>query len=123
MKPLDLRHLTVAELVERFAATCVEQNKALFADDLAKFKRLFPQMVAVADELKDRPGDQRTALLALFDHRDMQVRLQAARMTLAVAPQAARQMLKLIYERRRQPQSGDAGMCLWALDEGIFVPK
>jgi len=80
-------------------------------------------MKAVDEELKRRAGDQRRALLALYNHPNMQVRLMAAKLTLAVAPDAARQMLRQIQEWGRQPQAGDAGMCLWTLDEGIFVPK
>jgi hypothetical protein len=119
----NLHRLEVAELVDRFAGICVQQSKSLIEDDIAKFKRLFDQMRTIADELKNRPGDQRRSLLSLYGHSNMQVRLMAAKSTLAVAPESARRMLQLIYERRRQPQSGDAGMCLWALDEGIFVPK
>jgi len=32
-------------------------------------------------------------------------------------------MLERIQEWQRQPQAGDAGMCLWNLDRGVFVPK
>lgn len=59
----------------------------------------------------------------LFDHPDMQVRLQAAKATLAVAPADARSVLQRIKEWGRQPQAGDAGMCIINLDRGIFVPK
>ena len=113
----------MTELVERFAANCVEQNKALLWGEIAKFNRLFDQMVAIENELKSRAGDQRRALLALFDHPNMQVRLQAAKVTLAVAPVAARTMLERIKGWGRQPQAGDAGMSLWNLDRGVFVPK
>jgi len=123
MKSAELSALSVAELLERFAAICVEQNKTLFSGEYAKFNRLFKQMVAVGDELKIRQGDQRRALLTLFDHPDLQVRLQAAKATLAVAPDDARSMLQRIKKWRRQPQAGDAGMCLINLDRGIFVPK
>jgi hypothetical protein len=123
MTQLNVKAMTVNELVERFAAIGVEQDKALRADDLQRYKRLYVQMRAVDDELKGRPGDQRRSLLALYDHPNFQVRLMAAKSTLAVAPEAARRMLKLIRQRRHQPQSGDAGMCLWNLDRGVFVPK
>ena len=123
MKNQNLRGWTVAELVNRFTAICVEQDKALFGDEVAKFNRLFGQMVAIRDELKSRPGDQRSALLALFEHPNLQVRLQAAKATLAVAPAAARRMIELIQEWGRQPYAGDAGMCLVNLDRGIFVPN
>ena len=123
MTQAKLKDLTVVQLVERFAAMGVEQDKALLYDEYAKFNRIFEQMEAVKAELKSRPGDQRCALLALFDHSNMQVRLKAAKATLAVAPDAAREMLQRIQQWGRQPQAGDAGMCLWNLDRGVFVPK
>jgi len=123
MKPLNVRAMTTNELAERFAFIGVEQDKAQRADDLQRYKQLCLQMKAIDDELKDRPGDQRRELLSLYDHPNMQVRLMAAKLTLAVAPETARRMLQLIRQRRHQPQAGDAGMCLRALDEGIFVPK
>jgi hypothetical protein len=126
MTDANLRNLSVAELVDRFAAMGVEQDNAereSALGDIAKINRLFGQMEAITDELKSRPGDQRRALLALFDHPNMQVRLKAAKATLAVAPKEARQMIEAIAASRWFPQAGDAGICLWALDEGIFVPK
>ena len=119
----NVKELTVDQLVERFAAIGVEEDQALRVDNLARYKTLAMQMKEIDEELKGRPGDQRRSLLALYDHPNFQVRLMAAKLTLAVAPEAARRMLELIRDRRHQPQSGDAGMCLWTLDEGIFVPK
>jgi hypothetical protein len=46
----------------------------------------------------------------------------AAKLTLAVAPAAARQMLESIQNSDEQPQAMDAGMCLWNLDRGVFKP-
>jgi hypothetical protein len=123
MKRLDLSELTVQELVARFAEIGVDQDKAIVNDGSAKFNRLFFQMKTVEDELKARDGDQRRALLPLFRHDNMQVRLMAAKSTLAVAPEAARKMLQTIADSRWPNQGGDAGMCLWALDEGIFKPS
>ncbi|HEY1983326.1 MAG TPA: DUF2019 domain-containing protein [Xanthobacteraceae bacterium] len=123
MKSLNIAAMTTSKLVERFATIGVEQDRALRADDLGRYKRLCMQMRAVDEELKGRPGDQRRSLLALYDNPNFQVRLMAAKLTLAIAPEAARQMLEHIRERRHQPQSGDAGMCLRNLERGIFVPK
>jgi hypothetical protein len=123
MKKSNFKGLTAAELVNRFAAICSEQDKAEFEDDIATYNRLYDQKVAVLDELKERPGDQRTALLGLYEHSNLQVKLQAAKATLAVAPEAARRMLREIESWGRQPYAGDAGMCLMNLDRGIFVPK
>lgn len=79
-------------------------------------------MVAVRDELKNRPGDQRQALLTLYEHENAQVRLQAARASFAVAPEAARALIENIANSRKFPQAGDAGMTLVNLDRGIFRP-
>ena len=123
MNMRNLHRQTVPDLVTLFTDITVAQGEALFNDEYAKFNRLFDKMRSVEEELKSRPGDQRRALLALFDHPKMQVRLAAAKATLAVAPQAARQMLHAIEGWGRQPQAGDAGMCLALLDDGTFVPK
>ena len=72
--------MTVEQLVKRL-------DRAVRTDDNAKFRRLFWQMEAIEDELKVRKGDQRRALLQLYLHASVQVRLAAAKGTLAVAPE------------------------------------
>jgi hypothetical protein len=123
MKRATVADLPVDQLVEEFAALGVEQDKAEQADDIAKVNRLFRRMVEIQKELKSRPGDQRRALMILYGYPNMQVRLQAARATLAVAPQAARQMVETIASSNWPPQCYHANMCLWALDNGTFVPE
>jgi hypothetical protein len=54
---------------------------------------------------------------------NMQVRLSAAKATLAVAPQAARQAIEAIAASTWPPQCYDARMCLWMIDEGKYVPE
>lgn len=123
MSDANLKAMTVAQLVDNFADNGVRQNKALLWDELAEFSSLYWRNDAIEEELKSRTGDQRRALLALFNHPDVQVRLNAAKATLAVAPDQARAMLERITARHRGPQAGDAGMCLSNLDRGVFVPK
>lgn len=89
----------------------------------AKVNRLIKSMWAIQDELKSRPGDQRRALLSLYDHENAQVRLQAARATLAVEPEKARKLIEEIANGRKFPQAGDAGMTIWNLDRGVFKPS
>ena len=79
-------------------------------------------MVAVEEELKRRDGDQRRTLLPLLQHRNLQVRLNAAKATLAVEWKAARRALEVIQATQWMPQAMDAGMCLSNLDKGIFKP-
>ena len=123
MKHVSVRHLTVNQLVERFTAFALEQDEALLMDEIAKFNRLFDKMEAIEEELKSRPGDQRRALLPLYKHPNMQVRVKAAMATLAVAPQAAREALQAIKASQEQPQALEAGMSLWNLDRGVFKPS
>jgi hypothetical protein len=122
MKQDNLQDLTEEELVRRFAAIALDQDRAICTDDNAKYSHLFWEMEAVEEVLKGRAGDQRQALLQLYDHANAQVRLAAAKATLAVASDAARRMLRTIADSNDNPQAGDAGMCLVALERGIFKP-
>jgi ParB-like chromosome segregation protein Spo0J len=122
MKRARAEAKTVDQLVEQFVAIGIEQDRALRRNEVAKFNRLFDVMIDVEDELKARAGDQRRALLDLYDHTNAQVRLNAAKATLAVAPEGARRMLQTMADSREYPQAGDAGMTLDSLDRGIFKP-
>jgi cytochrome c oxidase assembly protein Cox11 len=122
MKDSEYKKMTAAELVQKFAAIAAVQNDALLGEDQAEVNRLFWHLMAIQEELKARAGDQRTALMPLYESPNMQVRLKAAKATLAVAPTAAREQLKAIEASHVQPQAGEAGMSLWNLDRGVFNP-
>jgi hypothetical protein len=123
MKRVGLAAMTDDQLVDRFVEISLAQDKAILYDEIAKFNRLFSQEMAVDQELKTRPGDRRRLLLRLFDHENAQVRLNAAKATLAVAPAAAREALENLANSKQFPQAGDAGMSLTNLDRGIYKPK
>ncbi len=122
MKRVDLRKMESERLVDRFATIGVEQGNALLWNEIAKFNKLFDLKSAVETELKSRPGDHRSLLMRLYDHDNTQVRLNAAKATLAVKPTAARRMLETIATKNAGPQRLSAGMCIDALDRGIFKP-
>lgn len=113
---------TVAELVARFTALGLDQYQARMRNEQKRLNHAVLQMFDVAKELKNRQGDQRSALLPLYRHPNLQVRLMAAKLTLAVAPQAAREMLQAIADSKDYPQAMDAGMSLWALEKGLSKP-
>jgi Domain of unknown function (DUF2019) len=115
--------MTANQLVERFTGIGIEQDQALLRRQHAKFNGLFDEMVAIEDELKRRDGDQRRQLLPPYNHPNAQVRLNAAKATLAVAPEPARRALQTIADSREYPQAGNAGMSLDNLELGIFKPK
>ena len=122
MNPHELHQLSTPKLVERFISTEVDQFQAELQGDIAKQNKCVRVATAIAKELKNRPGDQRSMLLELYKHPNVQVRLMAAKLTLAVAPSAGRQLLESIRESHEYPQAMDAGMCLWTLEQGIFNP-
>ena len=120
MRALD--QLTIDQLVERFADICVSEDDALFHDQYAKFNRLFAQMCDVGFELQRRGQEARLELQKLYHHPNLQVRLKAAKWTLAVAPAEARQLIQAIADSRLFPQAGEAGICLSNLDDGTYKP-
>jgi len=122
MSEVKLKDVTTEDLVERFVRIALDQDKAVLRGDNAKYSRLFWQMDAIKEELKKRPGDQRRALIALFNHPNVQVRLKSAIATLAVTPEPARRLLQDIADSRDYPYAGDAGMTLDCLERGIFKP-
>jgi hypothetical protein len=122
MKLKSLSEMTVDELVERFAEIGVAQYKALDDENRRGFRKLYKQMDEVDHELRARGREARLALTRLFTYPNMQVRLAAAKWTLGVAPEAARQTIQAIADSKWPPQYLDAGMTLINLDNGTFVP-
>lgn len=109
-------------LVEQFSEIAVAQDQALLRSELSEYNHLYKTMRLIEDELRRRAGDQRRALVALYEHKNAQVRLQAAGATLAVEPDAARGVMESIAASKTFPQAGHAGMTLDALERGIFKP-
>jgi len=114
--------MSVNDLVNLFAGLALQQDEAVLACDVKETNRLFWKLEVVEGELKSRPGDQRRALLPLYDHPNPQVRVKAAMATLAIAPAAARQVLEVIAKTCYGPQKLEAGMSLVNLDRGIYKP-
>ncbi len=122
MKRTRVSKMTTEQLVQLFVELAVEQDAALLYRAQREVNRIFWKVEEIKSELKSRPGDQRAALLSLYDHENMQVRLKAAKATLAIAPEAARAALEAIRASGWQPQALDAGMSLGELDRGVYKP-
>ncbi|HVA13108.1 MAG TPA: DUF2019 domain-containing protein [Stellaceae bacterium] len=133
----DLKTMSVDELVELFAQIGVAQGKAIREGVLPpeepslemereaaqkKFEKLYWEMDAVDRELRARGREARSALMQLYDYPNMQVKLMAARHTLGVAYEAAREMIEAIADSKWPGQSLDAGMTICNLDNGTFKP-
>jgi hypothetical protein len=122
MKQTAFSRMTTDELVNTFVELGMAQDAAELRGQIAKYNRLFKDMMDVGRELKSRDGDQRRRLVSLYGHANLHVWVQAAMMTLAVAPIEARAQLEIMAQSGRLPYSADAGMCLWNLDRGVFKP-
>jgi hypothetical protein len=72
MKTSVLNGMTVPQLVERFTALALGQFNAELHGETGKYNRLFREPAAIEQELKARNGDQRIALVSLFEHPNAQ---------------------------------------------------
>jgi hypothetical protein len=118
----DFKSLTVEQLVSAFEEAGVEQSQAELYNKFSRYNRLFRRMVAIQEELKNRDGDQRIALVPLLEHPNPQVRYMAAEYTLLVAPVASRKALKDLSDKNIYPQAADARGTLWSLEAGRRKP-
>jgi Domain of unknown function (DUF2019) len=119
-KPAD-QVASVQELVAQFVSIGLAQYDALYVVDVKKYNRLFGKMENVLNELKQREGDQRRALLPLLDHPNVQVRMKAAHAVLAISPLLARKAFENVRDSQIYPQAMYAGMTIRALDNGTYV--
>ena len=112
----NLNSKTTSELVELFRQSSLVQDETYISDDNKKYKKMYSLIQSIAQELKDRPGDARSELLALLQDENPHVRLQAAKRAYPVAPIEARACLEAIRAARLPDQSLDAGMTLSFLE-------
>jgi hypothetical protein len=123
MRMANLSNRSLEELISRYVEIGLAQDQTLTADRISEFNRLFDEKIAIDRELKGRRGDERRFLTFLCEHQNPQVRLNAIKATLAVAPDLARAALERLANSGEHPQSMDAGMTIIALDRGTFKPE
>lgn len=122
MRRIELKNASIEDLIERYVEIGIQQDVALTDRETRRFNRLFDHMIEVEQELSVRGTQARLRLLTLYDHPNAQVRLNAIKETLAVAPKRAREALKELADSSDHPQAGDAGMTLDDLDSGEWKP-
>ncbi len=108
MKQPSLAHLSIDELVNLFQQNATEQDRVIFKEQVSKYKKVFAESDAIAAELNRRGPDALRALTRLYDDPNMQVRLQAARLTVTVTPAEAQGVLLNIARFGHVPQSANA---------------
>ncbi len=122
MNQAALEGMTPDQLLERMVGIGLAQDEAQLDDNYTRFNRLYDQMREVDRELRARGPQARLMLLQLYEHPNVQVRLNAAALTLGVAPKEARRALEAIAASQTYPQAGEAGMLIGGLDDGSFKP-
>lgn len=121
MKRQDVSQSSTEDLVRAYVRFALQQDEAVLVWQTKEANRLYWILDSISDELKSRPGDQRRALMPLYDHPNPQVRLKAAEATLAIAPEAAKAVLQSLRSING-PQRLDAGMLILGLEDGSFKP-
>jgi hypothetical protein len=86
MKPRNLATSTVERLVDFFASLAIEQSRAIDDDDYTEYNKLYRTMQDVNREVSLRGTAARRELLRLYDHENIQVRLQAVLHAFALEP-------------------------------------
>ena len=112
-------NMSLDELLESFVEIGVAQGAAAEEFRISTVNKLFDRKRRVEEELRRRDNDQRRILIALYDHPNIQVRLNAAKSTYALNTAGARAVIQAIADSKISPWAGSAGMTLWSLDEGI----
>jgi hypothetical protein len=108
VKQPSLAPLSIDELVNLFQQNAIEQDRVIFKEQVSKYKKVFAESDAISAELNERGPDALRALTRLYNDPNMQVRLQAARSTVDVAPAEAQSVLLDIARFGHVPQSANA---------------
>jgi hypothetical protein len=79
------------------------------------------RLISVGDALRARGRGARLKLAPLLDNENRFVRYYAAKELIGIFPQRCRAIIEE-NTRERDAIAGDAGMSLWAMDQGIYKP-
>jgi hypothetical protein len=112
-----------AMLVSRFEEVARLRGQAWEEMLIAKGNKLTREIMKLRDELRRRGQPSREKLLPMLNHQEPWVRYTAANALLAVDPSHARAVLEELSKRTWNPVGGQAGMSLYYLDNGMFVPR
>ena len=123
MKNFDPKTASVDELIARFLELSIEQYEMEMSGHGTRRNRAVRARFAVEDALQERDGDARRLLVRFYEHANVQVQCNAASATLALFPEEARRRLEHIRRWTAGVTKLEAGMRLWAIDTGRYVPK
>ncbi len=111
------------EIFDYFIEISKKRTEADKNMDLETYNKIFYIILEIRSEFKSRPGDQRSVLIPLIFHQNLQVRLNASLATLAITPDAL-MMLRAIaaLDVAWEPEQIEALRMVEAIDEGRYIP-
>ncbi|WP_341988978.1 DUF2019 domain-containing protein [Azorhizobium sp. AG788] len=118
-----IKKMTNENIIEYFIALSKKRTEADSYMDIYTYNKIYKILQVIEKELKSRPGDQRSILIPLIFHPNLQVRLNASLATLAVTPDAL-MMLRAIaaLDVAWEPEQIEALHSVEAIDEGRYIP-
>jgi Domain of unknown function (DUF2019) len=122
MKKDDWTSQSIQDLVAAYLDVSLREADAVERGEIAKVRKLFDERMQIDRSIRSRGLQARKSLIPLLKHRNAQVRLNAAKQLLAVAPKEARATLEDLAAHGPSQQRGEAGMCFWYMENGIFKP-
>ncbi|MAS13296.1 MAG: hypothetical protein CMH69_08335 [Nitratireductor sp.] len=105
--------------VQEFIDLSLTQHEAVLYLETRAYNRAYEKIRKLVDKLRLSPGDQRHALIDLFDHPNPQVRLNAAKYAHPLFPEESIQVVQSIIDAKKYPQEAHARS---ALDYLMFGP-
>jgi len=118
-REFDLKGASTDELIAQFVQYALDQDATIDYLDLDRYNELDKLIAGIGQELKRRGLEARKQLLPLYNYRQAQVRLQAARFTYALTPEAARKCIQTVADSLINPINFHAQQLLESIDAGL----
>ena len=122
MTKKSFEHMTIQELIAAYEQIVLEQDQSFRFEKNTKFNKEFKIRVAIVEQLRSRPGDQREALAPLLDRREPWMRICVAEDTYSLDPERSRKYMQTVADYRFDPYKGRAASSLALWDMG-YTPR
>jgi Domain of unknown function (DUF2019) len=122
MTKKSFEHMTIQELIAAYEQIVLEQDQSFRFEKNTKFNKEFKIRVAIVEQLRSRPGDQRKALAPLLDRREPWMRICVAEDTYSLDPERSRKYMQTVADYRFDPYKGRAASSLGLWDMG-YTPR
>jgi|SRR5690242_2824162 len=119
MKAPDFVSLSNEQLAQQFAELSLQEFDAELGSNTKAVIRLARARIAISSTLKARTPDGRIALVPLLDHKNPQVRLNAAESLAGLDRDRAVATLRDLHRSAPSAQRGAAGVALHLIEKGI----